>query len=216
MPPEQPTPEEPAGWQQPQYAQPPYSAHQAPYGGPAFHPALQGAAPVPAGLQIGSKLLEALIISIPASILGLLAFVPFFVAIFRAASDPALDNSPADGTGAVIGAFIVTAFVVALIWLLVALFFIWWLAARGKSIGNAIFGLRLVSTTNGQPIGWGKALLWYVVVIGGSALTGGILGLLFLLSPLFDNVSGWNQAWQDKMVGAVLISHNMGRDTFSP
>lgn len=209
-----PIPEDP--WQQPQYAQPPYAAHQAAYGGPVFHPALQGAAPVPAGLQIGSKLLEALIISIPVSILGLLAFVPFFVAIFRAASDPALGSSPADGTGAVIGAFMVTALVVALLWLLVALFFIWWLATRGKSIGNAIFGLRLVSTTDGQPIGWGKALLWYAVVIIGSALTGGILGLLFLLSPLFDNVSGWHQAWQDKMVGAVLINHNMGRDTFIP
>ncbi|HET7414153.1 MAG TPA: RDD family protein [Arthrobacter sp.] len=178
---------------------------------------MRSAAPVPAPLQIGARLLEALIITIAASVLGLLALVPFIVAIVGVSSgggEPAVAGENGQ-PGNLIAAFTATALVIVLVWLVVALIFVWWLAARGKSIGNAIFGLRLVSTTDGRPIGWGKALLWYAVVIIGSALTGGILGLLFLLSPLFDNESGWNQAWQDKMVGAVLINHRMGRDTFA-
>lgn len=197
-------------------AQPPYAAHQGPYGGVPDHPALQGGAPVPAGLQIGARLLEALIVGIAASVLALLALVPFIVAIVQVSSAGQPAGVGEDGqAGALFAAVTTTALVILLAWLLIALVFVWWLASRGKSIGTAIFGLRLVSTNDGQPIGWGKALLWYAVVIIGSALTGGILGLLFLLSPLFDNDSGWNQAWQDKMVGAVLINHRMGRDTFA-
>lgn len=197
-------------------AQPPYAAHQGSYGGAPYHPSLQSAAPVPAGLQIGARLLEALITGIAASVLGLLALVPFIAALVQVSSTGQPAGVGEDGqAGALFAAFATTTLVILLAWLLTALVFVWWLAARGKSIGSAVFGLRLVSTGDGQPIGWGKALLWYAVVIIGSALTGGILGLLFLLSPLFDNESGWNQAWQDKMVGAVLINHRMGRDTFA-
>lgn len=148
--------------------------------------------------------------------MSLLAVVPFIIAVIQVASSGHSGPPGQEGqTGVLLAAFSTTALIILLLWLLIALVFVWWLASRGKSIGNAIFGLRLVSTADGHPIGWGNALLWYAVVIVGSALTGGILGILFLLSPLFDNESGWNQAWQDKMVSAVLINHRMGRDTLT-
>lgn len=194
--------------------QSPYAAPQGHYGRSAYYPALYGAAPVSAGLQIGSRLLEAVIVGTAASLLSLLALVPFMAAVIQVSfADPPADAGQSPQAGGLIAAFTTTALVVLLVWLLVALIFMWWLAARGKSIGNAIFGFRLVSTIDGQPIGWAKALLWYAVIIIGSSLTGGILGLLFLLSPLFDSETGWNQAWQDKMVSAVLINHRMGPDT---
>lgn len=141
------------------------------------------------------------------SLFGLAVFVLFVVSM-GIASKP-----PGDETSDVIAAYAGPLTAIGVVWLLVAVFFIGLLAIRGSSAGNAMLGLRLVSTADGQPIGWGKALLWYAVVIVGSVLTCGILGLLFLLSPLFDTESGWHQAWQDKMVGAVTINHKMGPDT---
>lgn len=191
------------------------------YGQEQQYPALQGAAPASAGLQIAAKLVEAVLIAIPVVVLSMLAVIPFIFAIVAAADydtgtarGSAGENPLMADVGMIFAAFITIVGVILLIWLLLSLALVWWLAVRGGSFGNAIFGLRLVSTETGQPIGWGKSLLWYVVVIVGTVVTGGILGLLFLLSPLFDSASGWNQAWQDKMVGAVLINTRMGRDTF--
>ncbi|HET8794911.1 MAG TPA: RDD family protein [Arthrobacter sp.] len=176
------------------------------------YPALEGVSPASAGAQISSKILDAIIVGIPVlvlSFLGLAMFVLFLVSMMGIASKPPGDETSED----IIAAYAGPVLGPAAVWLLTAIFLIGLLAIRGSSTGNAMLGLRLVSTADGQPIGWGKALLWYTVVVVGSVLTYGILGLLFLLSPLFDTESGWHQAWPDKMVGAVMINRKMGPDT---
>lgn len=197
--------------------EPPYAAHQSLYSGPQFHAAFQDAQPVSAGRQIAARFIEALIAGgLGLILIGALIIVPVLTSLGTVSvTEATLDPNKNNQTGILFMSGGIAALIVVLVALVVAGIFIWWLAARGNSIGNEMFGLRLVSTADGQPIGWGKALLWYAVVIIGSVVTAGILGLLFLLSPLFDTASGWNRAWQDQMVGAVLIDRRMGLDTFA-
>ncbi|GAB3527500.1 RDD family protein [Arthrobacter monumenti] len=171
------------------------------------YPALQGVAPASAGAQIGSRTFDVIVVGIP--VLALSFFGLALLGLFLLAMSMTGDDQTSD----IIAAYAGPLAGIAVVWLLAAIFFIGLLAIRGSSAGNAMKGLRLVSTADGQPIGWRKALLWYAVVIVGSVLTVGILGLLFLLSPLFDTESGWHQSWQDKMVGAVMINRKMGPDT---
>jgi uncharacterized RDD family membrane protein YckC len=183
-------------------------------GGPAYHPALQGAAPTGAGTQIGAQLVEWVILSVPATLVVVLSMIPMFSAIasVAATSSNQLTESQA---AELFGAAFLSFGIAAVLSIAVGIFLWWWLAVKGKSIGYAIFGLRLVSADTGQPLGWGKIFLRFLVVYVVGVVTAGIGNLLFLLSPLFDSTSGWYQAWQDKMFGAVVINHKQGRDTYA-
>jgi uncharacterized RDD family membrane protein YckC len=201
---------------QQQYAQQPYS--QSGYvnyaGGPAYYPALQGAAPTGAGTQIGAQLVEWLILSVPATLVVVLSMIPMFSAIASVAATSS--NQLTDAQAAeLFGAALLSFGIAAVLSIAVGIFLWWWLAVKGKSIGYAIFRLRLVSADTGQPLGWGKIFLRFLVVYVVGVVTAGIGNLLFLLSPLFDSTSGWYQAWQDKMFGAVVINHKQGRDTYA-
>jgi len=76
----------------------------------------------------------------------------------------------------------------------------------GQSLGKQALGLRLVSESTGQPIGFGKAFGRGLVnvclsVIGGLFLFG-IPLLLSYLWPLWDDKK---QTWADKVVGSIVI-----------
>lgn len=204
----------PQPWQQ----QAAYAGYQSPgvFGGYApVGTALRNAAPVSAGLQIAANFVDGLIT-------GVIGLVVFFASL-----GPAYANllsysatSPTSTSRTVAGQFAAQAFtgmaVFGVVMLALGIFLWWWLAKKGKSFGFAVFGLRLVSAQDGQPLGWGKTFLRYLVMSLGSSLTGGLLGLLFWLSPLFDSTSGWFRAWQDKMVDGVMINHKLGQDTLAP
>jgi uncharacterized RDD family membrane protein YckC len=159
-------------------------------------------------------LVDGVIMSIIGTVLFFATTGPAYFSLIRLSVDyPSQVTS--SQSSALFGQFLVGFLIFSLISLAIGIFFWWWLATKGKTIGYAIFGLRLVSVEDGQPLGWGKTCLRWLLTTIGSSLTGGILGILFLLSPLFDNVSGWHRAWQDKIFDGVVINHKLGRDTLN-
>lgn len=190
------------------------------------YPGVEGAEPTSAGRQILAAFVDNLILGVVFSVLGLLAFTPLFATLGSlpsSASTPSYDQygnpttglSP-DQAGALAGSIAASLAIMAVLFLIVGIVLWWWLATRGKSIGNAVFGLRLVGQETGRPLGWGPTFLRGLLMWGANALTGGIMGLLFWLSPLFDSTSGWYQSWQEKLFKGVVIDHKQGRDTFGP
>jgi len=73
----------------------------------------------------------------------------------------------------------------------------------GWTVGKRILGLRVVSTEGGT-VGWGAAAGRSYVPLLANACTLGIGGLLFELSPLFDD-SPWQRGWPDKIASTVVI-----------
>ncbi|WP_052663649.1 RDD family protein [Psychromicrobium lacuslunae] len=205
-------------------SQQPYGAQQypSPYGQPAAPygaAALQGARATTAGKQLLVWLLDGVIFGLPLTLLSFLSFLPLIFTTIEIANDHSrrhnLDELSSSQAASIFGS-IAIAIVATGVLLLVYYFIYWWLiATKGRTPGMSIMGLRLVSIETGQPIGWGQAFLRGLVVVLGSQLTGGIGGLLFWLSPLFDSTTGWAQSWQDKLVKAVIIDTKNGRDTFN-
>lgn len=183
------------------------------YGQFAVASPLRGAAPAGAGLQIAANLIDGLITGVISLVVFGIAAGPAYVNLISfAASNPRMSNAVAMKLLMDVG---VGASIASLILLALGIFLWWWLAKKGKNFGFAIFGLRLVSAQSGQGLGWGKTMLRYLVLNLGSSFTFGLLGLLFWLSPLFDNSSGWFRAWQDKMFDGVMINSKLGRDTLA-
>ncbi|GGC85183.1 hypothetical protein GCM10011512_10070 [Tersicoccus solisilvae] len=191
------------------------------------YPGVEGARPTGAGLQIGAAFVDNLILGVIFGVLGGLSFIPLFATLAGLPSSAYRRTTNASGTrtrseltpeatNAVLGSVAASFAIMAVLFIIVGVLLWWWLATRGKSIGNAIFGLRLVSQETGQPLGWGPIFLRGLLVWGTSTLTSGIMGLLFWLSPLFDSTSGWFQAWQDKLFKGVVINHREGPDTYTP
>lgn len=189
------------------------------------HPAeqylLAGVRPATAGKQVLHWLLDGLILWLPFTILGLVAAGPFFTQMFdgfyalnntsNTSVSPRGEQSGGEQTIVNFMVFVASSTILLLIYF--GLYW-WMIAVKGQTPGMRILGLRLVSVETGQPIGWGQAFIRGAVVVLGTLFSGGILGVVFWLSPLFDTQSGWNQALQDKLVKAVAIDVKTGRDPF--
>ncbi|NYE94517.1 hypothetical protein FHU41_000738 [Psychromicrobium silvestre] len=185
-----------------------------------FFPALNGAVPVTGGRQVLVWLLDGVIFGLPVAILSFLCFLPMLFTIFSNIDKHAgsANVRHENWSDAELSAFF-TSLLVGLLLngiLMLAYYGVYWylIAVKGRTPGMSIMGMRLVSVETGQPIGWGPAFLRGLVVVLGSGITSGLLGLLFWLSPLFDSSTGWAQSWHDKMVKAVFIDTKAGRDTF--
>jgi uncharacterized RDD family membrane protein YckC len=72
----------------------------------------------------------------------------------------------------------------------------------GQSIGKQAQGIMLVKEETLQPIGFGMALVRYLVAGAISGVTCGIYGLLDLLWPLWDTK---RQRLTDKILGNAVI-----------
>jgi uncharacterized RDD family membrane protein YckC len=78
------------------------------------------------------------------------------------------------------------------------------LAARnGQTFGKRLMKLRVVKL-DGRPVGWGSAAGRVYVPMLASLCTGGLAGLLFALSPLFDS-SPWRRGWPDHIASTVVV-----------
>lgn len=203
---------QPAGPGPQQYGQPPVT----PFIG---SPALAGARATSAGRQLLVWLLDGVIFGVPLLLLSIPGFLPLISKLIDVASLQAqhrLQHGLSKSQQLEIFGSLAVGVIVFWVLLLIYHFIYWWLiATKGRTPGMSIMGMRLVSLETGQPIGWGQAFLRGLVVVLGSQLTGGIGGLLFWLSPLFDSSSGWAQSWHDKLVKAVIIDTKNGRDTFT-
>lgn len=76
-------------------------------------------------------------------------------------------------------------------------------AAFGQTVGKKLFKLRVV-LLSGEPVTWSasalRSLPWYVA----SNCTLGLLGVLTLLSPVFDR-EHWHRGWPDKLAKTVVV-----------
>lgn len=72
------------------------------------------------------------------------------------------------------------------------------LNANGGTLGKRAVGLRLESDKTGQDIGYGAALVRYVVAIASAAVL--LLGYFWVI---WDDK---NQTWHDKAAGSVVVS----------
>lgn len=209
---------------QPPYGSQPIGPAPQQYGVPSVapfigSPALAGARATSAGRQLLVWLLDGLIFGLPLALLSFLSFLPLIFTAIDIASYQArnhINHGLSEAQAMKIFGSLAIALAVSGVLLLVYYFIYWWLiATKGRTPGMSIMGMRLVSLETGLPIGWGQAFLRGLVVVLGSQLTGGVGGLLFWLSPLFDSTSGWAQSWHDKLVKAVVIDTKNGRDTFT-
>lgn len=102
----------------------------------------------------------------------------------------------------------------------VVVYSFWNLAYRqgmtGQSIGKQQQGIKLVKEETLQPLGFGMALVRYLVAGAISGVTCGLYGIADLLSPLWDPK---NQRLTDKILKNVVIQGEKGTidaNTFNP
>lgn len=88
--------------------------------------------------------------------------------------------------------------------------FLWaWEAKTGKTIGNALLGIRTTGMKGFAP-GWLAVLVRNVIVALGFAVAF-IGGVLVMLSNLWDQ-NGRRQGWQDKAAHTLVFDVKAGRD----
>lgn len=170
---------------------------------------LQGRQPTTASSQIVAELIDRAIFSTVGGILGALCMIPYFLAVVGVVGNDsgrgASDASSSFGT--VFGALALSLGLTLLVSVALLLVYAYLVGVKNKTPGFIAMKIELVSAVTGSPVGFGKAFLSLFIVGLASALTGGILGIVFWLSPLFDSTSGWAQAWQNKIIGAHFVSY---------
>ena len=76
-------------------------------------------------------------------------------------------------------------------------YYTWFHGSTGQTPGDAALGIRVVDTETGQPIGFGRAFVrWLVSIVSGLVL---VLGYLWMI---------WDkrkQTWHDKAVSSLPI-----------
>ncbi len=131
--------------------------------------------------SLGRRLLAAVIDTAPFVAIYLLQFLIATVA----------DAAAATLVAVVLGGVLAAGF---------ALYQWWAYATRGAGIGARATGLRLVSLSNGEPIGWWRFFLREAVYVAlMSTVVGGIALLIFLV------IHERRQGWHDLAAGSVLV-----------
>jgi uncharacterized RDD family membrane protein YckC len=180
--------QQPPAYGQPYPAAPAYSAYggvQTPFGPPAGM-----------GNRLIARIIDAIIVGVPAAIL---------VAIIAAAAFSGTScttgvdgyTTSCDTSGSSVGMFFLGYGIV----LLLALFYeIYFIGAKGQTIGKRVMGVKVLDAQTGGPIGMGRAFVRYLVL----AVTGSICTLGYW-SPFFDNTKR-NQGWHDKAASDFVVT----------
>lgn len=162
--------------------------------------------------QLISGVLDLILFGVPMALSAAILATPFFaINFYLVLKYPGGDSLPED---TLVASSDEALFISGLLTILLgmigilsvsALLYTTLLATVKRSPGMALLGLELVSTDQFTPVTAGQGFLRGVILTLSSIASGGVLGLLFWLSPLFDSTSGWAQSWQDKIVNAVVI-----------
>lgn len=101
-------------------------------------------------------------------------------------------NSGITILGTAVSIFVIIA--IALAYLALQIFFY----TRSKTIGKAIFGLQVISSVDGQPVGVFKMILreWFAKKASGAA---------FLLGYIWILIDDKNRGWHDKIMDTYVI-----------
>ncbi|MBD8080579.1 RDD family protein [Cellulosimicrobium arenosum] len=103
---------------------------------------------------------------------------------------------------ALLSKMLVVYVVAGVVWLAWWVGVIFWEGSSGKTLGNLATGVRTVDAATRGPLGFGRALLrWLVVGISGIVP---FLPIVVVLSPAFDS-SGRRQGWHDSLAKAAVV-----------
>lgn len=189
--------QDPTGYGQPGYGQQAYPPYGYPAGGGYGYPAGSYGAPVPGqlpasmGARLGARLLDGLIVGVPASVLF------FVVTLGAVAAAPNSDEPPAWFYVVLVLLFLLTIVAAALYEILLT-------ARTGSTLGKRVVGIR-VTRSDGSPVSTGAAAKrWAVYYLPNLVpLLGSIWALLVAISPFFD--SPRRQGWHNKVADTVVV-----------
>jgi uncharacterized RDD family membrane protein YckC len=148
------------------------------------------------GIRLGAYLLDSLLYGL----LALAFAIPGGILIAQSFSDcVSFDDEiicpPGSPNGGLIGAGVVLILVGLVI---VFVLFVRAMGKTGQTWGSKIVGVKVVSATNGETIGVGKAL-------GRTLFAGFISANVFYLGYLWMLWDGEKQTWQDKVVKSIVV-----------
>jgi uncharacterized RDD family membrane protein YckC len=159
-----------------------------------------GPQPVGFGSRLGGFLLDSLLYGLLAAV-----FVIPAVALGVAAFDGCYSISNGDTTelicppgepdGALLGAAIALGIIG---YVLVAFIYVRALGRTGQTWGRKIVGIKVVGTTTGEPIGFGRAL-------GRALFAGFISAQVCYLGYLWMLWDSKKQTWHDKVVNSTVV-----------
>ena len=139
-------------------------------------------------------------------ILGIVTSVVWIIAIAvigALALFPAVSTT-SDGTitgteGAVLAVGIVSAFMFLIFITIVAtvLYFILLWVKRGGTLGQTLLGMRVAREADGGPIGWGTAIVRYVMML--------ISFWIFYLGVIWVAFEPRKRGWHDMVAGTVVV-----------
>jgi uncharacterized RDD family membrane protein YckC len=169
----------------PPAAPPPAVAWESPdvVGGPA--PGIEFA---PHGARLVAYILDGIIIGIVVSVIATIGAIVFF----SGATFEGNRLTAVSGTAAVIGSII---FIIA--GLVGLLYFPYFWANGGRTLGMRPFNLRVVRDVDGGPIGWGTAILRLIGLW--------VAGVVFYLGYIWIFIDKRRRGWQDLIAGTVVI-----------
>lgn len=175
-----------------QYGNNPYGA---PQGGGNQAPGAVG--PLSMGNRVVAFIIDYALIAVPLFILYFI-LAAAFVSTATASFDP---NTGEFNSGATTGLGIVLT-IIPLLSIAAFLFFAYLLGTKGQTPGKKWMGVKVVDNDSGQPIGFGRAILRYIV----QGLSN-IVCYAGLWSAWLDGPpEGRYRGWHDKAVNSVVIS----------
>lgn len=192
--------QQPQGYQQ-QYGQQQYG--QQGFGG-GYGSGGHGGGPQLAGLgaRLGARILDGLIVGIPAMILLSVLLLPVLTseATFEVDENGRLTSEA--GTGFLVTTLITT---VVLLGALAAYEILMLTKRNGQTLGKQIVNIRVIKE-NGGPLDTADAgKRWAVLSLPGLIpYIGWLISLLVALSPLFDGQR--KQGWHDKAAGTLVVN----------
>jgi uncharacterized RDD family membrane protein YckC len=168
--------------------------------------ATQSAGPAP-GFEYAGFWIRAFAYIIDGIILGIVTSILWFVvlAIFGAIGLGAVASSAgADGTlteeqvaGLAVG-FAMAITVLAFMSILVTFFYftLFWVK-RGATFGQSALGIRIARASDGGPIGWGAAIVRYIMLLIGFAI--------FYLGVIWVAFEPRKRGWHDMAAGTLAV-----------
>ncbi|WP_052394714.1 RDD family protein [Kutzneria sp. 744] len=160
------------------------------------------------GQRFLARVIDGLIVGIPASILYFVVIVAWFSS---AASSYTIDENTGQITGGPAAAglgFLGTAFALPLTLIILEILYeVTMIALRGATLGKQIAGVRVIRTQDGQIPGWTPSIIRWAILYPAAIVPciGSLWVLLCELSPFFDN-QGRRQGWHDKGAKTIVIA----------
>ncbi len=176
---EQGTPTAPVAWEAP-------NASDGPAPGVEF---------APHGARLVAYILDGLIISIVAGLLTLIAFVVVGAGLSYDRSSGVVDVSGISGLQ-----WLIFAMLLIVATLIALLYFPFFWARGGQTLGMKPFGLWVVRDRDGGRIGWGTAFLRLIGLY--------VASLVFYLGFIWIFIDKRRRGWQDLIAGTIVIKRS--------